>query len=288
MNNSCLNISVSCVQNYFSKTPKDVNLLTWLRSTKYAHVVQQIRTTADAATRKRLKASLPAITPSGMFSRVDEQGLLQHSGFIQFDIDGKDNEQLRSYPHLHQQLSHINNIAYCGRSVSGNGWWGLVRIADASQHLGYWLYLQKAFQHMGICIDQAPKNICSLRGYSYDADAYFNHHATALHEYQPTFTGVRISSGSVSHAHVEQKIAALERQELDITAGYRAWFNIGCCFAATYGADGCDYFHRVSCFHPQYTVAATDYQYTQCLRFVQAKGSQPSLGYFYKLCKEGS
>lgn len=86
---SCLNISVSCVKNYYSKYPKDVNLLTWLNSSKYAPTIQQLRNTTDAAARKRLKGSLPAITPSGLFTRVDEQHLVSHSGFVQFDIDYK-------------------------------------------------------------------------------------------------------------------------------------------------------------------------------------------------------
>ena len=68
--------------------------------------------------RGRLKANLPAITPSGLFAYAKAEALQKHSGFIQFDIDLKDNQHLADYNTLYKQLRNIANIAYCGRSVS--------------------------------------------------------------------------------------------------------------------------------------------------------------------------
>src|SRR5688572_29023362 len=94
---SVLNTLVSCVPNYYSKEPRNVNLLTWLTSRKYLHIVTQLRNSTDKDHRKKLKATLPAITPSGLFSRVGEQHLVRHSGFIQFDIDAQDNQHIPNY-----------------------------------------------------------------------------------------------------------------------------------------------------------------------------------------------
>lgn len=287
--NSCLNTNVSCVKNYYSKYPKDVNLLTWLTSAKYAHVVQRIRHTQDKEQRKRLKGGLPAITPSGRFARVDEQHLLAHSGFIQFDIDGQDNPHIANYSQLHTQLRQIQNIAYCGLSAGGNGWWGLVRIGYPDKHHLHWDYIQLAMQRLGIRLDEAPKNICALRGYSYDPHAYFNHHAVKLWHYLlPPVPLSHTSPGQWGRIQQQaaQYVGLIEQHQKDVTEGYKAWFTIGCNFAACFAEEGRSYFHRVSCYHPQYTAKHCDYQYTQCLQFVRQQNSDATLGYFIKRCRE--
>lgn len=286
--NSCLDITVSCVQNYYSKYPKDVNLLTWLRSSKYAHVVQRIRATEDKQQRKRLKGGLPAITPSGRFSRVDEQHLLAHSGFIQFDIDGQDNPHIANYATLHHELRKLANIAYCGRSAGGNGWWGLVRIGYPDRHEAHWEYILLAMQRIGIRLDEAPKNVCALRGYSYDPDAYYNHHAPKLWHYlapyhAPDYLSPQQQTTLTTQA--EQYIARIEQQQVDVTDTYTAWFTIGCNFAASFGEEGRGYYHRVSRYHREYTRLSCDYQYNKCLDFVQQQKSNAGLGYFISRCR---
>ena len=85
---SILNIEVSCFANYDSPAnPRPVNLLHWLTSPKYSDNVNTIRNIDDKESRDKFKAKLPAITPSGLFSYRSQKDLIQHSGFIQFDID---------------------------------------------------------------------------------------------------------------------------------------------------------------------------------------------------------
>lgn len=287
--NSCLDVQVSCVKNYFSKDPKDVSLLTWLQSNKYKHVVEQLRATQDKQQRQRFKSWLPAITPAGRFSRVEEKYFLAHSGFIQFDIDAKDNTHITNYNALHKQLRNISNIAYCGLSASGTGWWGLVRIAYPEKHLLHWQYIQQAMQRMGINLDAAPKNICSLRGYSYDANAYFNHKANKLFHYiipaAPRRETEPLQSGA-NMRRAQQLVAMLEHLGKDITQGYREWFALGCCFAATFGEAGRNLFHRASGMHPKYHPQEADTQYTQCLKFTIANSSTAGLGYLVNRCKQ--
>ena len=75
--NSVLNVDVSCFRDYYSTKTVNVNLLTWLRSAKYQHEVNTIRQLMDKKQRDKLKAKLPAITPSGIFSKREELGLIQ-------------------------------------------------------------------------------------------------------------------------------------------------------------------------------------------------------------------
>ena len=70
-------------------------------------------------------------------------------------------------------------MAYCGLSVSGQGVFLLIPIAYPEQHLSHFLALQQVFQQqLGVVIDSNCKDLCRLRGYSYNEDGYFNHQAT--------------------------------------------------------------------------------------------------------------
>jgi hypothetical protein len=178
---SILNVEVSCFANY--NTPgnaKKVNLLTWLTSTKYQNKVEAIRAIDDKKQRDAIKATLPAITPSGIFSKRSQSDLITHSGLIQIDIDStQKNLLIPNWEDLKAELINLPNIAYLGKSVSGRGYWGLIPIpAEQEDHKKYFDALAKIFLNKwGIELDDKPKNVASLRGYSYDPEGYFNHQA---------------------------------------------------------------------------------------------------------------
>ncbi len=272
---SVLNIDVSCVPNYYTKnTPRNVTLLRWLTSAKYAAAIQQLRTITDKYTRDKMKARLPAITPSGQFTHLREDGLKHYSGFIQFDIDLKDNQHITNYGELKKQLANIRNIAYCGLSASGQGYWGLLRVAYPHRHLQHWQYLHATMQRFGIYIDGAPKSICSLRGYSYDAHAYFNHQAEKLYHYltPPSAPATYTTPQTDNCATIQRIVAQVVASGKDITEGYNNWFSLGCCIAANFGKDGVGLFQELSQFHPTYTYDKTNDQYDKCLKHAKDTG----------------
>lgn len=182
---SVLNVEVSCFRNYRTpENPVTVNLLTWLHSKKYQVKVLNIRNTYDKSTRDLIKSNLPGITPSGIFSYRSEERIIQHSGLIQFDIDlCEENKHIKNWNKLKKEISNIIHVAYCGLSVSGLGYWGLIPIAYPEKHKLYFDSIEKAFADFGIKIDPRPKNVASLRGYSWDDTAYFNHNAVVLTHY---------------------------------------------------------------------------------------------------------
>ena len=78
---SVLDVTVSCFANFWAvENPRPVNLLHWLTSAKYAQQVIAIRQLTSKTRRDKLKAGLPAITPSGTFTRRDSSALVEHSG----------------------------------------------------------------------------------------------------------------------------------------------------------------------------------------------------------------
>ncbi|MDO6439754.1 BT4734/BF3469 family protein [Cyclobacterium sp. 1_MG-2023] len=181
---SILDIEVSCFENYNTPAkPKAVNLLQWLNSAKYKKQVDDIRSQDDKGKRDELKAKLPCITPSGLFTYRSQNNLVRHSGFIQIDLDpvtkNKKNLEISNWDDLKNELSKLPQIAYLGESVSGKGYWGLIPIPpEPEKHKSYFESLFDIFlSNWGIELDDKPKSIVSLRGYSYDLNGYFNHNA---------------------------------------------------------------------------------------------------------------
>lgn len=179
MKNSVLNKTVSIFENYDTPSePKTVNLLNWIISRKHEATQKQIITLTDKKERDKLKSTLPAITPSGIFTYRAEKNLLEHSGLIQFDIDlNKNNLNITNWNELKKHIQNIPNVAYMGFSVSGKGYWGLIPIEYPQHHKEHFKAIRKAFAAFGVDLDSAPSNIASLRGYSYDSEAYINHNA---------------------------------------------------------------------------------------------------------------
>lgn len=282
MERNCLNIQVSAWRNYFeAHHPKPVNLWAWLNSAKYAPQVQQIRAADNKEERDRLKAQLPAITPSGEFTHREEAGLVKHSGLIQFDVDGLTGDEAE---YLKGQLCNLEEVAYLGLSVSGKGLWGLVPIAHPDKHRRHFEALAKDFLAWGIVLDEKPKNVASLRGYSWDDAAYFNPQAktyTKLARYAPpqATTGPRLEGDEARK--VEICLEQLEGGRIDITANYGDWLAVGFALADEFGEGGREYFHRASQFHPKYKPSETDRQFTACLKH----GKKITLGTFFEQCK---
>ena len=67
-------------------------------------------------------------------------------------------------------------------------------------------------------------------------------------------------------ADIQALVEQIEASGTDITTGYDNWRDIGFALVDALGEDGRDFYHRISRFHPKYTSADTDKQYTACLR----------------------
>ena len=175
-----LDTQVSWFKDYYSTDPGGtVSLKQWLQSKKLQQQVEAIRAMATKADRDAAKSKLPAITPSGIFSKRNSNGLIQHSGIICIDIDKTGNEEIENYSDLKKELCKLKQVAYCGASVSGTGLFLLIPLAYPGRHKDQFQALKNDFWKWGIVIDKSCGNIDRLRGASFDADAYYNH--TALH-----------------------------------------------------------------------------------------------------------
>jgi hypothetical protein len=286
MNNSILNIKVSSFENCKSISPKDVNLLSWLTSDKYRDKVMGLRNIQDENIQKVIKASLPAITPSGTFSTRSEKGLIAHSGFLAFDIDFKDNQHIDNFNDLKRQVSNIINVAYCGLSVRGHGYWGLIFVPKSTpaEHKQRFNALAKDFKSFGIILDPSGSDVCRLRIYSYDPEAYFNHSAkpyTKILKPQPK----RLSRPALTDTRekVEAVISQIKQNKIDITQSYDEWLKVGYTFSNEFGEAGRGYFHAVSQYHSDYSIQETDKMFDNVTKHNKGKSN---IGLFFKIASD--
>jgi len=287
MNNSILNVLVSCFENCQSTVPKEICLLNWLTHTFYKEKVEQLRGLQDESLQKIIKASLPAITPSGLFSHRSEKDLVKHSGFIAFDIDYKDNLHIDNFHQLKEQLSKIPNVAYCGLSVRGKGFWGLVPVPESTPdiHKQRFASLAKDFKVFGINLDPSGKDVCRLRIYSWDPHPYFNHNAKVYTKILPSLPVKTIRPDySDTRDRVEAIIEQIKSNRIDITQAYEdEWFMIASGLANEFGEGGRGYFHTVSMFHPEYNATKTDRMFDSVLKKAYSK---ISIGSFFKIASD--
>lgn len=167
------NIQICYFRNKESQyRPEPISLYDWLTTDKFKQQVEEIRNTADKATRDDLKAQLPCTMPSLLIDK-------SHSGFIAIDVDGiNHNENLNYTPaQLKQKISNIANVTYCGYSASGLGVWALIPLFDPGRHLEHFRALQEVFKRIDITIDESCSNVNRLRFASYDNEPYINDNA---------------------------------------------------------------------------------------------------------------
>ena len=290
---SVLDIEVSCFRSYAGTKPKPVNLLTWLTSDKYADDIRKLRTLDDKTARDKIKAKLPAITVSGTFhpSRKEEH-LVKHSGLICIDIDLKGNEHIANFTALKEQLFHIENVVYAGLSASGKGFFLIIPIVYPKRHKEQFAAIHRDFSSLGLAIDTAPKNVASLRGYSWDPDALFRHQAKQYRKWakpeaveKKKGTPVRsfqASPGTDTRAKVERHVQQIVERRIDITQEEEDWFRLACAFANEFGEEGREYFHAISPFYPSYDRQEADRKFDYALK---GKYWRIGIGTFFRMVK---
>ena len=143
---------------------------------------------------------------------------------------------------------------------------------------------------MGIIIDKKPRNVAALRGYSYDEEAYFNHHAKPLVQYytpqpKPTKATSYKGSGNSVQSQVEFLINEITSKRIDLTATYDDWISLAFAFLHEFGENGRSYFHDISSTYAGYDYNETDEQFDKCK--AAAEVSKPiTIKTFFAKCKD--
>ena len=131
---SVLNITCSKAINKES-LPVDCNLLEELFSNKYEQQQKALRNETDPDKQNTLKMAMPALWPSCLFyGGSTSNHIVNHTGLIVVDIDAKDNQHIANFHNLKNEVCKIPNVAYCGLSVRGKGYFLIIPITYPDKH----------------------------------------------------------------------------------------------------------------------------------------------------------
>lgn len=183
----------SFFSSVLSKTPQQectlADVIQTIRSDELADQVTEIRNALDAGRAvdaARLKHRLPAVTTSVVTLARDaslpaDQRFGAHNGFLQIDLDAKDNPQLATaWDDIVKRLKEDKHVAAGFRSPSGNGLKLFFAIRDSkTAHKLSWIAAQEYFKtNYGLAIDRATSDVGRLCFLSYDPEAWVSTHAT--------------------------------------------------------------------------------------------------------------
>ena len=91
-----------------------------------------------------------------------------------------------------------------------------------------------------------------------------------------------IPNDEFTSTDIEIIISRIEEAQVDITANYPDWRDVGFGLATEYGENGRDNYHRISQFYSGYNQAECNKQFNACLK---SKGNGVTMKTFYHLAK---
>lgn len=220
----------------------------------------------------RIKASLPAITVSGIFHparkwRLPSQAL--RPGLHRYRPEGQ-------WAHCQFYCTERTALPYreCGpcriigfrkRLFSDNS----LPIRNGIRNNSP--LSTGTFLVWGWPLYTAPKNVASLRGYSWDTSPLFRHRAKPYRKWTTREAIEKKRSSSIhftrdphasnTKARVEQILQKIVERRIDITQNEPDWFRLACAFANEFAEEGREYFHVISQFHPQYNRQQADQKF---------------------------
>lgn len=268
-----INAKISVFRDYRTTIPTlDITIFQLYENVKYcdyANEVEAIRAETDKKKRDKIKATLPAVSISGTFSKRANQCMIKHSGFICIDIDKNDNPSITDWAGLRDTLGTWREVVMAALSVSGLGVFLIIPLAYPEKHLTQFFALEKDFKKLGITIDKSCKEVSRLRGISSDQQATWNDKAQPYKKLanEPKMPKQRGAKYTASEdGDLDKLVGLLNKTSTDITANYRNWYEVGAALANEKGEGGRSIFHTISQHYPHYNAKDTDRQYTKCLK----------------------
>jgi hypothetical protein len=222
-----------------------------------------------------LKKQLPAVTISGTFKERNYDGLIQHTGLIQIDIDN-----ITNYNKVFKMICADVYTYVCFRSPGGKGIKVVVKInPSVKTHLEQFYALEKYYsESFKITIDPLCKDVSRCMLLSYDPKLYCNPFSDVFEElYTPPRKEKKTESPKINYKTpisannkeqqlIESLINEIKARKIDITEQYDNWIKIGFALSHSFGDGGRGYFHRISEIYPSYKYQEADKFYTGLLK----------------------
>jgi predicted P-loop ATPase len=234
----------------------------------------------DKAAKNAIKAPLPNVCLSGVFSERKDAQIKQHSGFIAIDIDGLGVQLegvrgiLRQDPYCYSAFTSVSGTGLCAVfQIEGN------KHRDAFAALAHYLYT-----NYQLIVDQAAKNESRARYVSYDPELFINEHALKFKKYLPKEKPKKISKVVYVKSDFDAIINSLSSK--NVCEDYNSWVSIGYALASHFGEDGRGYYHALSSSASSYSAEDCDKQYSIILNtHSTSKQKVSSIASIYYLAK---
>lgn len=290
-----LDVIVSMYNGNTDSTGKDICLKDFLLTNTHKGIVDQVRQGRTPEERKsiknRLEKHIPSVAINGRFSKRGNDYMIESSGLISIDIDLKDNgiETMQAVPSILQKLKYI---VFFERSISGDGYFAIVKLENPSHLKEHWLALQQEMKSYGITIDKACNDLARLRYASYDTERYYNPDATTYYWEVDTTKPPKVkkqqytSSSTMSdNERVVNELNFLKNQKITINDDYDTWFKMGMALNSSFGEEGRELFHQFSQLSNKYDEVECNTQYDNIVSRYDAD-SEITLGTLFHIIKE--
>jgi len=284
---SFLDAKVSLFKNVKVTTPmKTITFRDWIfcKDEDLIDKVQNIRSENCPKKRKVLKEQIQCITGSGVITNTrSDENLKEHNGYILIDIDYKDNLHLKDefYKLKEKVFEEIDAVCYAGQSVSGEGYYLIIKIEKPERHKEHFEFIKDWFKYAeDINIDKSCINVGRLRLFSSDNTPYINEKAIVLKESQ--LNEIKKPSTKVQHSNtdIDKLVKKIEASGISIAPDYDQYIKLAMVFANELGENGRDYFHRVCSFDSKYDLRHCDKTFSDILKKNYRKCSLGTLIYY--------
>lgn len=225
------------------------------------------------------KATIEAVTASGIFKERKAGKMIEHSNFICLDIDAKD--QICT---IDIDAIKTNEYTYAvHKSLGGFGYAVFVKI-DGTRHLDSFMALEQYyFSTFSIVLDKSCKDVSRLRFVSYDPDIFINEKAKTFKKYLPK---KEVKKYAVKPIVVKSDFDEMvsKAASMNLFDSYEDYILCAFSISSEFGIAGEDYFHALCSSSAKYnqTTAEKDYAIA-CKR----EGSVTIASVYYKFKEAG-
>lgn len=279
-----LDVKITFYSNPKEKAGSQVPLKDFLFTKQYKEIAERIRSKETPEERKNLKKELkeelPCATISGTFTNHEKKGLIQHSGYICIDIDWEDNSTVMDK--VPSVLQNKPYVTFAAKSITGDGYFAVIRIENPKHHKEHFLALEKEFkEEHNIVLDPNCKDVCRLRFVTYDENPYYNPSAStyyreftnneAASEATPSYSTRPVAMPMFYLSDTRDPLTKLD-QAIDMAKAFKAsvaedydqWLALAMSLS-TLGEEGRPRFHAISSMSEKYDKDECDQLYSTVL-----------------------
>lgn len=275
---------ISLFENHWSvDTPDNLPLEVYLNEVKtgtYEDICHKIRSVSDKARRDKMKEKIPGVTFSGIFSKRNNESIIEHSGFICMDLDN-----LSDPEGLKELLSQDRYVYACFLSTSGNGLRVLFRITGSRHKDAYYGLADYFIKHYNEIPD--PQSMVVSRSFcvTFDPNIYIAKHTVPIFTLYIKEKEVEKDKKKNNFVYAEDDfnniLTQITQRNVNICDGYQEWLKTGFGLADKFGEGGRDFFHTISRISSKYETKKTDKQYDYCLKHKSKTVATISTVFYY-------